>query len=146
MLSCSPPVTTAVGASVQVITLDLEFRESAFTRLTFQILFLVFILMKLQGSSVTYPAEVTGLIRAPGLGLCIFPYKFDFYGGRHLMMTPDFGKILLKKVSTAWAFGAGGITQSWKQMCAQSVAHGAQRDRFAGGQVGTPQSSQRFSP
>lgn len=146
MLWFSPPVTTAVGASVQVITLHLEFKESAFSRLTSQILFLVLILMKLKGSSATYPAVVTGLIRAPGLGLCIFPYKFDIDGGGHLMMTPDFGNILLKKVSTAWAFGAGGITQSWKQMCAQNVSRGAQRDRFAGSQVGTPRSSHVSAP
>ena len=62
------------------------------------------------------------------------------------MMTPDFGKILLKKFSTAWAFGAGGVTQPWKQMCAQSGAHGAQRDRFAGSQVVTLQSSHISAP
>lgn len=127
----------------QVIILDLKFRESVFTHLTFYILFLVLILMKLQGSLVTYPAVVTGLIRPPGLGLCIFPYKFDFDGDGHLLMTPDFGKILLKKFSTAWASWVG---EMWKQMCAQSGTHGAQRERFAGSQVVTPQSSHISAP
>ena len=93
----------------QAIILDLKFRESVFTHLTFYILFLVLILMKLQGLLVAYPAVVTGLIRPQGLGLCIFPYKFDFDGDGHLLMTPDFGKILLKKFSTAWASGVGGV-------------------------------------
>lgn len=78
--------------------------------------------MKLQGSLVTYPAVVTGIIRPPGLGLCIFSYKSDFDGDGHLMMTPDFGKILLKKFSTAWAFGAGGVTQPGSR-CVPKVVH-----------------------
>lgn len=79
---------------------------------------------------VTYPAVVTGLIRPLYLGLCIFPYKFDFDGDGHLLMT-DFGKILLKSSPLPGHLRVGGdveadVCPKWYTWCPKGEIAGSQ--------------------